>query len=472
MATPSRDCTGRFLSHTFDGNADTESLVTKEMDNLYERVKALDPNQPEFLQAFHEVLYSLKPLFMEEPKYLSILEMMAEPERVIQFRVCWLDDQGLQRKNRAFRVQFSSLLGPYKGGLRFHPSVNLSIVKFLGFEQVFKNSLTGLQLGGGKGGSDFDPKGKSDQEILRFCQAFMNELYRHIGANTDVPAGDIGVGSKEIGYLFGHYKKLVNIYDGTLTGKNIKWGGSNLRTEATGYGLVYFVEEVLKELQKPWENQTAVVSGSGNVALYCVEKLLQLKVKVLTLSDSSGYILEPNGFTENDLSFLMELKNEKKGRLKEYLQHSKTAKYFPNEKPWAVPCSYAFPCATQNELTLEDAQTLHKNGCIIVGEGANMPTTPEAISYLKKNKIVVCPAKAANAGGVAISGLEMCQDSQRLLWTREEVDKQLKAIMRNIYEESSKAALKYVNDKYDLQTGANIAGFLKVADAYVEQGCF
>lgn len=464
-----RDSTGRFLTKK-GGNV--EAYVTQEMENIYGRIKKLDSNQPEFLQAFHEMLYSLKPLFIEEPKYLSIIEILAEPERVIQFRVCWIDDKGLQRKNRAFRVQFSSVLGPYKGGLRFHPTVNLSVIKFLGFEQIFKNSLTGLQLGGGKGGSDFDPKGKSDTEILKFCQAFMNELYRHIGANTDVPAGDIGVGSTEIGYLFGQYKKLVNVYDGTLTGKNVKWGGSNLRTEATGYGLVYFAVEVLNALNKSIEKQTAVVSGSGNVSLYCVEKLLQLNVKVLTLSDSNGYIYEPEGFKKKDLDFIMELKNVRKGRIEEYLTYSKTAKYFPNEKPWSVPCTLAFPCATQNEIHIEDANILHKNGCILVGEGANMPSTPEAITYFKNNNIVLCPAKAANAGGVAISGLEMCQNSERAQWTREEVDEKLKQIIKNIFETSSQIALKYTNNKFDLQTGANIASFLKVANSYIEQGCF
>lgn len=460
----------RFASNQKGG--DIESYVTKEMDNIYERIKKLDSDQDEFLQSFHEVLYSLKPLFVEEPKYLSIIEMLAEPERIIQFRVCWIDDNGIQRKNRAFRVQFSSLLGPYKGGLRFHPSVNLSVIKFLGFEQIFKNSLTGLQLGGGKGGSDFDPKGKSDNEILKFCQAFMNELYRHIGPNTDVPAGDIGVGAREIGYLFGQYKKLVNIYDGTLTGKNVKWGGSHLRTEATGYGLVYFVQQVLNALNQPFEKQTAVVSGSGNVSLYCVQKLLQLKVKVVTMSDSNGYIYEPNGFTEDDLNFLLELKNERKGRIKEYLTHSKTAQYFPNEKPWSVPCTIAFPCATQNEIGLEDAKMLHKNGCILIGEGANMPTTMEAIHYFKNNNIILCPSKAANAGGVAISGIEMCQNSERSQWTREEVDEKLQKIMKEIYDNSSQTALKYAKNKFDLQTGANIAGFLKVAESYIEQGCF
>ncbi|CRG95684.1 NADP-specific glutamate dehydrogenase, putative [Plasmodium gallinaceum] len=466
-----RDKTGRFL--LIDKNSGNyESLIVEEMNNIYERVKMLDPNQKEFLQAFHEILFSLKPLFIEEPKYLPIIEMLAEPERVVQFRVCWLDDNGIQRKNRAFRVQFSSLLGPYKGGLRFHPSVNLSIVKFLGFEQIFKNSLTGLSMGGGKGGSDFDPKGKSDSEILKFCQSFMNELYRHIGPHTDVPAGDIGVGGKEIGYLFGQYKKIVGNFNGTLTGKNVKWGGSHLRVEATGYGLVYFVLEVLKSLNVPISNKTAVISGSGNVALYCLEKLLQLNVKVLTLSDSNGYIYEPNGFNKENLKFLIELKEERKGRIKEYLGHSSTAKYFPNEKPWGIPCTLAFPCATENEIDLSDAKTLHKNGCILVGEGANMPSTIEAIDYFKKNNIILCPAKAANAGGVAISGLEISQNSQCSQWTRETVDEKLKEIMRNIFISSSENALKYTNNKYDLQTGANIAGFLKVAESYIEQGCF
>ncbi|ANQ10637.1 Glutamate dehydrogenase [Plasmodium coatneyi] len=466
-----RDSTGRFV--VVDKSAGNyEALIEQEMNKVYERVKKLDANQAEFLQAFHEILYSLKPLFMEEPKYLPIIEMLSEPERIVQFRVCWIDDNGIQHKNRCFRVQYSSVLGPYKGGLRFHPSVNLSIVKFLGFEQIFKNSLTGLSMGGGKGGSDFDPKGKSDSEILKFCQGFMNELYRHIGPNTDVPAGDIGVGGREIGYLFGQYKKIANNFNGTLTGKNVKWGGSNLRTEATGYGLVYFVLEVLKSLNVPMEKQTAVVSGSGNVALYCVQKLLHLNVKVLTLSDSDGYIFEPNGFTNSDLNFLIELKEVKKGRIKEYLKHSSTATYFPNEKPWNVPCSLAFPCATQNEINLEDAKKLHKNGCLLIGEGANMPSTVDAINYFKSNKIIFCPSKAANAGGVAISGLEMAQNFQFAKWTREDVDQKLQEIMKNIFLACSESALKYTKDKYDLQAGANIAGFLKVAEAYIEQGCF
>ncbi|SBS87534.1 NADP-specific glutamate dehydrogenase, putative [Plasmodium ovale] len=466
-----RDHTGRFLSmDKCAGNY--EALIEEEMNKVYERVKNLDSNQVEFLQAFHEILYSLKPLFVEEPKYLTIIEMLAEPERVIQFRVCWLDDNGIQRKNRGFRVQYNSILGPYKGGLRFHPSVNLSIVKFLGFEQIFKNSLTGLQMGGGKGGSDFDPKGKSDNEIMKFCQSFMNELYRHIGPCTDVPAGDIGVGGREIGYLFGQYKKIANNFNGTLTGKNVRWGGSNLRTEATGYGLVYFALEVLNSLNIPIEKQKAVVSGSGNVALYCVQKLLHLNVQVLTLSDSDGYIYEPNGFTNDNLNFLIELKEIKKGRIKEYLNHSSTAKYFPNEKPWCIPCTLAFPCATQNEIDLENAKRLHNCGCILVAEGANMPSTVEAINYFKSNEIVFCPAKAANAGGVAISGLEMSQNFQFTKWTRELVDEKLKEIMKNIFTVCSENALKYAKDKYDLQAGANIAGFLKVAESYIEQGCF
>ncbi|SBT72372.1 NADP-specific glutamate dehydrogenase, putative [Plasmodium malariae] len=466
-----RDHTGRFSLINKSAN-NYETLIEEEMNNVYERVKKLDPNQEEFLQAFHEVLYSLKPLFLEEPKYLPIIEMLSEPERVVQFRVCWLDDRGIQRKNRCFRVQYNSVLGPYKGGLRFHSSVNLSIVKFLGFEQIFKNSLTGLSMGGGKGGSDFDPKGKSDNEILKFCQSFMNELYRHIGNCTDVPAGDIGVGGREIGYLFGQYKKIVNNFNGTLSGKNVKWGGSILRTEATGYGLIYFVLEVLTSLNISVDKQVAAVSGSGNVALYCVQKLLQLNAKVVTLSDSDGYIYEPNGFTINDLNFLIQLKEVKKGRIKEYLNHSSTAKYFSNEKPWGVPCTLALPCATQNEIDLEDAKKLHKNGCILVAEGANMPSTVQAINYFKSNQIIFCPAKAANAGGVAISGLEMSQNFQLTQWTREIVDEKLKGIMKNIFMTCSENALKYTKNKYDLQAGANIAGFLKVAESYIEQGCF
>ncbi|CAD2107101.1 glutamate dehydrogenase (NADP+) [Plasmodium vinckei petteri] len=469
--TQCRDSTGRFL--LVDKKAPNyEDLIDKEMNAIYERVKKIDSNQSEFLQAFHEILYSLKPLFMEEPKYLPVIEMLSEPERLVQFRVCWIDDNGVQRKNRGFRVQFNSALGIYKGGLRFHPSVNLSIVKFLGFEQIFKNSLTGLSMGGAKGGSDFDPKGKSDNEIMKFCQSFMNELYRHIGPRTDVPAGDIGVGGREIGYLFGQYKKIANSFNGTLTGKNEKWGGSILRTEATGYGLVYFVLEVLNSLNIQMDKQTAIVSGSGNVALYCVQKLLQLNVKVLTMSDSNGYIYEPNGFTNDDLNFIIDLKEVRKGRIEEYLKHSSTAKYFPKEKPWSVKCTLAFPCATQNEIDLDDAKMLHKNGCILVGEGANMPSTTEAINYLKENKIILCPSKAANAGGVAISGLEMSQNFQFAKWTKQTVDEKLKEIMKNIFTSSSESALKYTSNKYDLQTGANISGFLKVADSYIQQGCY
>ncbi|VWU51061.1 NADP-specific glutamate dehydrogenase [Hepatocystis sp. ex Piliocolobus tephrosceles] len=461
---------GRFP--LIDKNAPNfEALIDKEMNNIYERVKKLNEHQNEFLQAFHEILFSLKHLFVKEPKYLPIVEYLAEPERVVQFRVCWLDDKGIQRKNRGFRVQYSSVLGPYKGGLRFHPSVNLSIIKFLGFEQIFKNSLTGLQMGGGKGGSDFDPKGKSDNEIMNFCQSFINELYRHIGNCTDVPAGDIGVGGREIGYMFGQYKKIMNVFNGSFTGKNVKWGGSNLRNEATGYGLVYFVLEVVKSLNESMENKVAIISGSGNVALYCAQKLIELKAKVVTLSDSDGYIYEPNGLSNENLNFIINLKEVKRGRIKEYLTHSKTASYFPSCQPWDVKCDLAFPCATQNEINLEGAKKLHAGGCKIIGEGANMPSTVEAINYFKSNNIIFCPSKAANAGGVAISGIEMSQNHQFETWNREVIDQKLKELMKSIFIAASENALKYTNNKYDLQAGANIAGFLKVAQSYIEQGC-
>ncbi|ANQ10599.1 Glutamate dehydrogenase [Plasmodium coatneyi] len=452
-------------SYGYNGSGSVED----KMDLLRERVKERNKGEPEFLQAFEEVLLSLKPLFKKNSAYLGVLENIAEPERVIQFRVPWVDDKGEHRMNRGFRVQYSSVLGPYKGGLRFHPTVNLSIIKFLGFEQIFKNSLTTLPMGGGKGGSDFDPKGKSPNEVLSFCKSFMTNLYRHIGPNTDVPAGDIGVGGREIGYLFGQYKKLSNAFEGVLTGKNIKWGGSNIRAEATGYGAVYFAENALAKVNDSLAGKRCVVSGSGNVAQYLVEKLLQKGATVLTMSDSDGYIYEPNGFTKEQLAYVMELKNVKRGRLKEYADWSTTCKYVEKGKPWEIPCDLAFPCATQNEIDKKDADLLIKNKCKMVVEGANMPTHIDAMHLLKKSGVVICPSKAANAGGVAVSGLEMSQNSMRLQWTGEETDQKLQAIMKSIYEQCDGASRLYLGES-DLVAGANIAGFLKVADSFQEQG--
>ncbi|SBS87304.1 NADP-specific glutamate dehydrogenase (GDH2) [Plasmodium ovale curtisi] len=450
------------------GYDETAQLDTK-IGELHERVVAKNRNEPEFLQAFEEVLSSLGPVFKKDNMYLGVLENIAEPERVIQFRVPWVNDKGEHKINRGFRVQYSSVLGPYKGGLRFHPTVNLSVIKFLGFEQIFKNSLTTLPMGGGKGGSDFDPKGKSENEILSFCQSFMTNLFRYIGPNTDVPAGDIGVGGREIGFMFGQYKKLKNSFEGVLTGKNIKWGGSNIRSEATGYGVVYFAENALNDLHDKLRNKKCVVSGSGNVAQYLVEKLIEKGAVVLTMSDSDGYILEKNGFTKEQLNYIMDLKNNKRERLKEYVKYSKTAKYFEKQKPWDVPCDIVFPCATQNEINENDADLLIKNNCKMIVEGANMPTHIRAIHKLKLNKIIICPSKAANAGGVAVSGLEMSQNSMRLQWTAEETDKKLQNIMKNIYDQCCNASRNYLNET-DLVSGANIAGFLKVADSFIEQG--
>ncbi|SBT45617.1 NADP-specific glutamate dehydrogenase (GDH2) [Plasmodium ovale wallikeri] len=439
---------------------DDSAQLDSKIGELHERVVARNRNEPEFLQAFEEVLSSLGPVFKKDNMYLGVLENIAEPERVIQFRVPWVNDKGEHKINRGFRVQYSSVLGPYKGGLRFHPTVNLSVIKFLGFEQIFKNSLTTLPMGGGKGGSDFDPKGKSENEILSFCQSFMTNLFRYIGPNTDVPAGDIGVGGREIGFMFGQYKKLKNSFEGVLTGKNIKWGGSNIRSEATGYGVVYFAENALNDLHDKLRNKKCVVSGSGNVAQYLVEKLIEKGAIVLTMSDSDGYILEKNGFTKEQLNYIMDLKNNKRERLKEYVKYSKTAKYFEKQKPWDVPCDIVFPCATQNEINENDADLLIKNNCKMIVEGANMPTHIRAIHKLKLNKIIICPSKAANAGGVAVSGLEMSQNSMRLQWTAEETDKKLQNIMKNIYDQCCNASRNYLNET-DLVSGANIAGFLK-----------
>ena len=439
-------------------------------EQVLQIVKKRDPNQPEFHQAVYEVLETIKPVLDAHPEFQEnrILERIVEPERVIQFRVPWVDDQGVIQVNRGFRVQFNSALGPYKGGLRFHPSVNLSIIKFLGFEQIFKNSLTGLPMGGGKGGSDFDPKGKSDAEIMRFCQSFMSELYRHIGPNTDVPAGDIGVGGREIGFLFGQYKKIRNEFTGVLTGKGIEYGGSLVRPEATGYGLVFFTREMLATKGESFKGKVVSISGSGNVAQYAAQKVMQLGGKVVTLSDSSGYIYDPDGLDEEKWEFVMHLKNVKRGRIKEYAEKY-GVQYFPGERPWGVKVDIALPCATQNEINAEDAQKLVDNGVIAVGEGANMPSTPEAIDIFLKNGVLFGPAKAANAGGVATSGLEMSQNSIRLSWSFEEVEKRLEEIMVNIHKESLAAAKKYGHEG-NYVVGANIAGFLKVANAMLAQG--
>jgi len=441
------------------------SYVQQVLDQVIQR----NPSEPEFHQAVKEVLESLAPVFEQRPQYAEagILERIVEPERVVMFRVPWVDDQGKVHVNRGFRVQFNSALGPYKGGIRFHPSVNLGIIKFLGFEQIFKNSLTGMPIGGGKGGSDFDPKGKSEQEIMRFCQSFMTELARHIGADTDVPAGDIGVGAREIGYMFGQYKKIKNIYEGVLTGKGLTYGGSLVRTEATGYGLVYFMEEALKDRGESFEGKTVVISGSGNVAIYATEKAQQYGAKVVALSDSNGYIYDKNGI---DLDTVKQIKLLERKRIKEYVKHHPDAEYHEGCLGiWNVPCDIALPCATQNELNEEAAKTLVANGCIAVGEGANMPSTPEAVRVFQQNNVIFGPGKAANAGGVATSALEMTQNSMRLSWTFDEVDSRLKQIMVNIYKNSSSAAREF-GFEGNLVVGANIAGFLKVADAMLAQG--
>ena len=440
------------------------------IDSVMQSVIARDPNQPEFHQAVAEVLQSLKDFLKDNPKYANaaILERMVEPERVIMFRVPWVDDAGNTRVNRGFRIQMNSAIGPYKGGLRFHPSVNLSILKFLAFEQVFKNSLTTLPMGGGKGGSDFDPKGKSDGEVMRFCQSFMAELFRHIGADEDVPAGDIGVGAREVGYLFGMYKKLTREFTGTFTGKGREFGGSLVRPEATGYGNVYFLMEMLKTKGMDLQGKTVLISGSGNVAQYTAEKVLQLGGKVLTMSDSDGYIYDPDGIDREKLDFIMELKNLYRGRIREYAEKY-GVKYVPGAKPWGEKADIALPSATQNELNGEHAQMLVDNGVIAVSEGANMPSTPEAIRIFQEAKILYAPGKAANAGGVSVSGLEMSQNSERISWSAEEVDNKLHYIMENIHENCVKYGTEedgYVN----YVKGANIAGFMKVAKAMMAQG--
>lgn len=440
------------------------------VNDFMEKVKAKQPHETEFLQAVLEVAETVIPFIAENPKYAKakILERIVEPERTIIFRVPWLDDNGEIQVNRGYRVQFNSAIGPYKGGLRFHPSVTLSILKFLGFEQIFKNSLTTLPMGGGKGGSDFNPKGKSDNEVMKFCQSFMTELSKHVGADTDVPAGDIGVGAREIGYLFGQYRRLNNEFTGVLTGKGKNWGGSLIRPEATGYGCVYFTQEMLGTKGDSMKDKKVCISGSGNVAQYAAEKCIQLGAKVLTMSDSGGFIYDENGIDRLQLEFIMDLKNNKRGRISEYAEEFKSATYFEGDRPWGVKCDVALPCATQNELDGANAKKLIENGCICVAEGANMPSTPEAIEAFHAARVLFSPGKASNAGGVATSGLEMSQNSLRMAWTREEVDERLKVIMKSIHEQCVEYGKE--GDYVDYVKGANIAGFVKVADAMIDQG--
>ncbi|NOY38090.1 MAG: NADP-specific glutamate dehydrogenase [Chlorobi bacterium] len=444
--------------------------MDKRVEQFLAQVVAKNPGEKEFHQAVMEVAESLIPFIEENPKYkqAKILERMTEPERVVLFRIPWVDDKGEIQLNKGYRIEMNSAIGPYKGGLRFHPTVNLGILKFLAFEQVFKNSLTTLPMGGGKGGSNFDPKGKSDAEVMRFCQSFMTELFRHIGPNTDVPAGDIGVGGREIGFLFGQYKRLKNEFTGVLTGKGLEWGGSLIRPEATGYGAVYFAREMLNTRGDNMKGKTVAVSGSGNVAQYAVQKVTELGAKVVTLSDSSGYIYDPDGIDTEKWEFVMDLKNIRRGRIKEYADKF-GVEYHEGKRPWEVPCDVALPCATQNEINGEEAEMLIKNGCICVSEGANMPSTPDAIEVYLKHKILYGPGKAANAGGVAVSGLEMSQNSLRLSWTRKEVDQRLHTIMKDIHQ----TCVKYGTEKdgfINYLNGANIGGFVKVADAMLAQG--
>ena len=439
------------------------------VNDFLESVKQKNPNETEFHQAVHEVIESIWDFVNDNPQYQynSILERITEPERVIMFRVPWTDDKGKVQVNKGYRIEFNSAIGPYKGGLRFHPSVNLSILKFLGFEQVFKNSLTTLPMGGGKGGCDFDPKGKSDNEVMRFCQSFMTELSRHIGENTDVPAGDIGVGGREIGYMFGQYKRIRNEFTGVLTGKGLNWGGSLIRPEATGYGAVYFAQEMLKTKNQSFKNKIVAISGSGNVAQFAAEKVIELGGKVITLSDSSGTIYDENGIDSEKLEFVKDLKNNKRGRISEYTNKFK-AEYIESERPWNKKCDVALPCATQNEINLNDAKNLINNGCICVAEGANMPTETDAVHEFIKNKILFGPGKAANAGGVAVSGLEMSQNSMRISWSRDEVDQKLNQIMKDIHSQCTEYGKE--GDFINYVKGANIAGFIKVAYSMIDQG--
>jgi len=444
--------------------------MDKNLERFLNEISVRNSHEPEFMQAVREVSETVIPYIVSNKIYhgKNILMRMVEPERVLMFRVNWVDDSGEIRVNRGYRVQMNSAIGPYKGGLRFHPSVNLSILKFLAFEQVFKNSLTTLPMGGGKGGSDFDPKGKSDGEIMRFCQSFMTELFRYIGPNTDIPAGDIGVGGREIGFMFGQYKKLKKEFTGVLTGKGLSWGGSLIRPEATGYGTVYFAENMLNHINQSVSKKTVVISGSGNVAQFAAEKCIQLSAKVVTLSDSSGFIFDKEGINSEKLNHIMDLKNNKRVRISEYLNKYPKAKFYKSKTPWNVPCDIALPCATQNELNKNDAESLIKNGCICISEGANMPCTPDAITVFRKNKVLYAPGKASNAGGVAVSGLEMAQNSLRYSWTREEVDNKLKDIILDIHNSciTHGKEKKYIN----YEKGANIAGFIKVADAMIAQG--
>lgn len=448
-------------------NTDHHNAIKAFMDQVAER----NPNEPEFLQAVEEVAETIVPFMEAHHKYKDarILERIVEPERVLMFRVPWTDDAGQVHVNRGFRVEFNSAIGPYKGGLRFHPTVNLSILKFLGFEQIFKNSLTTLPMGGGKGGSDFDPKGKSDNEVMRFCQSFMTELARHIGANTDVPAGDIGVGGREIGYMFGQYKRIRNEFTGVLTGKGLNWGGSLIRPEATGYGCVYFAEEMLNHKGDSMKGKTVAISGSGNVAQFAAEKCLQLGAKVVTMSDSKGTVYDPEGIDGDKLAYIKDLKNVQRGRIKEYAAAFNSASFLEGQRPWGVEVDVALPCATQNELNGEEAATLLAHGCICVAEGANMPSTPEAIEAFGEAGILFAPGKASNAGGVATSGLEMSQNSLRYNWTREEVDAKLHRIMKDIHEQCVSYGT-HADGSVDYVRGANIAGFVKVADAMLDQG--
>jgi glutamate dehydrogenase (NADP+) len=445
---------------------DMKEYITNFMDNLV----AKHPAQPEFHQAVREVADTLIPCLEKHPEYLDhkILERMVEPDRILIFRVPWQDDEGKIQVNRGYRVEFNNAIGPYKGGLRFHPTVTLGILKFLGFEQILKNALTTLSMGGGKGGADFDPKGKSDFEVMRFCQSFMNELYRHIGADIDVPAGDIGVGGREIGYMFGQFKKLTHSFEGVFTGKGLNWGGSLIRPEATGYGQVYFAQEMLKTRKQSFDGKIVAVSGSGNVSQYAIEKVNQLGGKAVTASDSNGTIVDPQGIKGDKWDFLMELKNVKRGRIKEYAEKFR-CEYYEGRRPWFVKCDVALPCATQNEISGEDALMLVNNGCYCVSEGANMPTTPEGIEVFQNHKVLFGPGKAANAGGVATSGLEMSQNSMRMSWTKDEVDNRLHQIMKSIHNACVETAAEY-GQSYNYVLGANIAGFVKVANAMIDQG--
>jgi glutamate dehydrogenase (NADP+) len=447
-------------------------IATKKtvVDKFMELVERRNPHEPEFYQAVYEVALNVIPFIEEHPQYkkAAILERIIEPERILIFRVPWVDDEGNYRVNRGYRVQMNSAIGPYKGGLRFHPDVTLDTLKFLAFEQVFKNSLTTLPMGGGKGGSDFDPKGKSDNEVMRFCQSFMCELYHHVGKDTDIPAGDVGVGSREIGYLFGQFKRLKNEFNGVLTGKGFAYGGSLIRPEATGYGLLFFVEEMSRTRSQTIKGKKVLISGSGNVAQYAIEKTIAFGGIPVTASDSAGFIYDKEGITNEKLAWLMELKNERRGRIKEYAEHF-GCEYFEGEKPWGVPCDIALPCAIQNEINEDDANVLVNNGCILVAEGANMPSTPEAITIFQSNGILYAPGKASNAGGVAVSGLEMSQNSIRMYWTKEEVEGRLRVIMQNIHEQCRQYG-KTVNGHIDYVKGANIAGFVRVADAMLAEG--